>query len=251
MFDDLRKKTVLVTGATRGIGRAIACALAAQGAHIVFNYREGREEVAHKLREELLAQGAHRVDSLMFDVTETQQLSRVLGSFVKEVGPVTGLVNNAGISGDQILLRLKEEDLGSILETNLVGSILTARTLARGFLRAGGGSVVNVSSIVGLMGNSGQVAYASSKAGLIGFTKSLAKEMASKNLRCNAICPGFIETEMTEGLEAEVRENYLTHIPLKRFGQAREVANVVLFLLSDASSYITGEVIKIDGGLYM
>lgn len=250
MFDDLKGKKILVTGATRGIGRAVAVALAREGAHLIFNYRAGKKEVARVMEEELLALGAQRVDSLPFDVTKSDQLSETLGPFVKEEGPITGLVNNAGISGDQILLRLKERDLRNILETNLLGSIMTASVLARGFLRSRGSSVVNISSVAGLMGNSGQVAYASSKAGLIGFTKSLAREMASKGLRCNAVCPGFIETDMTESLDQKVREGYLGHIPLERFGQASEVAKLVLFLLSDASSYITGEVIKIDGGLY-
>jgi 3-oxoacyl-[acyl-carrier protein] reductase len=171
--------------------------------------------------------------------------------FVSEVGPITGLVNNAGISKDQIVLRLKEEDVDQTLNTNLKSAIMLTQILSRSFLKAENVSVVNISSVVGLMGNASQIAYAASKAGMIGFTKSYAKELASRNIRCNAVCPGFIATEMTSALEEKVKDAYLNSIPLKRFGEGPEVANLVCFLLSAASSYITGETIKIDGGLYI
>ena len=251
MYSDLKEKVVLITGATRGIGREVALALAAQGCHIVFNYRKGKEKVADDLCKLLKTKGACDVHSLNFDVTDGSALKDTLSSFVKKVAPISGLVNNAGICEDQLLLRLKEEDLRKTLETNLMGSILVTQALSRGFLKNSESSIVNISSVIGLMGNSGQISYASSKAGLIGFTKSLAKEMASKQVRCNAICPGFINTEMTDSLDEATRNVYLAAVPLKRFGSSEDVANLVAFFLSSASSYITGEVVKIDGGLYI
>nr|WP_197536770.1 3-oxoacyl-ACP reductase FabG [Halobacteriovorax marinus] len=250
-FEDLKDKKVLVTGATRGIGRAIALNLASQGAHVVFNFREGKEEIAKQMEEELKAAGAANATAVMFDVTNSEQIKTALDAFNKEHGAITGLVNNAGISKDQIVLRLKEEDITQTLDTNLKGSILVTSALSRAFLRAENVSIVNISSVVGLMGNPSQIAYAASKAGMLGFTKSYAKELASRNVRCNAICPGFIETDMTEALDEKVKEAYLSSIPLNRLGNVEEVANLVNFLLSRASSYITGEVIKIDGGLYI
>ena len=250
-FNDIKDKIVLVTGATRGIGKDIALSLASQGAHVVFNYREGKEEAANSLKAELEKAGAAAATALMFDITNNEQIVSALGTFTKEVGPISGLVNNAGMSKDQIVLRLKEEDIKQTIETNLVGSILVTVALSRGFLKAENVSIVNMSSVVGLMGNPSQISYSASKAGLIGFTKSLAKELASRNVRCNAVCPGFISTDMTDALDEKVRDAYLGEIPLNRFGNTEEVANLVSFLLSSASAYITGEVIKIDGGLYM
>jgi 3-oxoacyl-[acyl-carrier protein] reductase len=250
-YPDLKEKTVLITGATRGIGRVIAQSLARQGAHVVVNYRPGREEVANDLKDELQALGAHKVSALCFDVSEPSQIKNSVDSFLKENGPITGLVNNAGISKDQLFFRLKEEDLDKTLDINLKGAIMVTSALSRSFLKGQAVSVVNVSSVVGLMGNPSQVAYSTAKAGLIGFTKSFAKEVASRNIRCNAICPGFIETEMTKALSDEAKNAYLQSIPLKRMGSSEEVAKLVSFLLSVESSYITGEIIKIDGGLYI
>ena len=249
-YNDLKGKTVLITGASRGLGKKMAEALATQGAHVVFNYR-GDEAAAMKLKEELQALGATNVTALLFDVTNTAQMKEAVEKFVETNGPITGLVNNAGISKDQIVLRMKEEDVVSTINTNLTSAIMLTQILSRSFLKAENVSVVNISSIVGLMGNASQIAYSASKAGMIGFTKSYAKELASRNVRCNAVCPGFITTDMTHALDEKVKEAYLTTIPLKRMGEAEEVANLVCFLLSKASSYITGETIKIDGGLYI
>ncbi len=249
-YNDLKGKTVLITGASRGLGKKMAEALATQGAHVVFNYRND-EAAAMKLKEELQALGASNVSALLFDVTNTAQMKEAVEKFVETNGPITGLVNNAGISKDQIVLRMKEEDVTSTINTNLTSAIMLTQILSRSFLKAENVSVVNISSIVGLMGNASQIAYSASKAGMIGFTKSYAKELASRNVRCNAICPGFITTDMTHALDEKVKDAYLTSIPLKRMGDAEEVANLVCFLLSKASSYITGETIKIDGGLYI
>ncbi len=248
-FPDLKDKKILITGASRGIGKEIAKSLAAQGAHVLFNHR-GNEEKANILKAEFEACGG-KASPLHFDVTNSAQIKTAIDAFTSEHGNIEGLVNNAGISKDQLLMRLKEEDLDSVLDTNLKGAILVTQALSRGFMRTPGASIVNISSVVGLMGNPGQGAYSASKAGLIGFTKTVAKEFASKQVRANAICPGFIRTDMTDALDEKVKENYLSVIPLKEFGKTDDVSNLVCFLLSSASSYITGEVIKIDGGLYI
>ena len=249
-YSDLKGKNILITGASRGLGKKMAEALASQGAHVIFNYRND-EASAEVLKQELLKLGASNATALLFDVTNTAQMKAAVEKFVETNGAITGLVNNAGISKDQIVLRLKEEDVMQTIQTNLVASIMRTQILSRSFLKAENVSVVNVSSIVGLMGNASQIAYSASKAGLIGFTKSYAKELASRNIRCNAICAGFITTDMTHALDEKVKEGYANSIPLKRMGDPEEVANLVCFLLSKASSYITGETIKIDGGLYI
>lgn len=249
-YTDLKGKNILITGASRGLGKKMAEVLATQGAHVIFNYR-GDETAAMALKEELLKSGASNATALLFDVTNTAQMKVAVEKFIETNGFITGLVNNAGISKDQIVLRLKEEDVTQTINTNLTSAIMLTQILSRSFLKAENVSVVNISSVVGLMGNASQIAYSASKAGLIGFTKSYAKELASRNIRCNAICPGFITTDMTHTLDEKVKEAYLNSIPLKRMGDAEEVANLVCFLLSKASSYITGETIKIDGGLYI
>lgn len=248
-YSDLKDKVILVTGAGRGIGKEISLALSAQGAHVVFNYR-GDEAKAMALKEELEKKGG-KATGLKFDVTDYEAMTKALDEFTKNVAPISGLVNNAGISKDTLLLRLKPDEISSIIDTNLKGSMMVTQALARNFLKAENVSIVNMSSIVGLMGNPSQAAYAASKAGLIGFSKSVAKELASRNVRCNVICPGFIQTDMTDALNEKAKEEYSKSIPLSRFGTAEEVASLTCFLLSRASSYVTGEVIKIDGGLYI
>jgi len=248
-YSDLKNKVILVTGASRGIGKEIALALCAQGAHVLFNYR-GDETKAALLKTELEKVGG-KATGLNFDVTNPEAIKVAIDQFTKDVGPISGLVNNAGISKDTLLLRLKAEEINQIIDTNLKGAMFVTQALSRNFLKAENVSIVNMSSVVGLMGNASQVAYSASKAGLIGLTKAVAKELASRNVRCNAICPGFIETDMTHALDPKAREHYQTQIPLQRFGTTTEVANLVCFLLSGASAYITGEVLKIDGGLYI
>jgi 3-oxoacyl-[acyl-carrier protein] reductase len=248
-FSDLNGKVILVTGAARGIGKSMALALAAQGAHVVFNYR-GDEAKAIALKEDLEKAGG-KATGLKFDVTDYEAMTKAIDEFTKTVAPISGLVNNAGISKDTLLLRLKPDEISSILDTNLKGSMMVTQALSRNFLKAENVSIVHVSSIVGLMGNVSQSAYAASKAGMIGFSKSVAKELASRNVRSNVICPGFIQTDMTDALNEKAKEEYSKVIPLGRFGSTDEIANLTCFLLSKASSYITGEVIKIDGGMYI
>lgn len=248
-YSDLKDKVILITGAGRGIGKSIALALAEQGAHVVFNYR-GDEAKAAALKEEFEVKGG-KATGLKFDVTDYEAMTKAIDEFTKTVGPISGLVNNAGISKDTLLLRLKPDEISQILDTNLKGAMMVTQALSRNFLRAQDVSIVHVGSIVGVMGNASQAAYAASKAGVIGFSKSVAKELASRNLRSNVIAPGFIATDMTEALNEKVKEEYSQGIPLARFGTTEEVANLTCFLLSRASSYITGEVIKIDGGLYI
>lgn len=248
-FSDLKDKNILVTGAARGIGKSIALSLAAQGAHVVFNYR-GDEAKAMALKEELEKAGG-KATGLKFDVTDYEAMTKAIDEFTKSVGPISGLVNNAGISKDTLLLRLKPDEISSIIDTNLKGAMMVTQALTRNFLKAENVSIVHMSSIVGLMGNVSQAAYAASKAGMIGFSKSVAKELASRNVRSNVICPGFIQTDMTDALNEKAKEEYSKVIPLGRFGTTDEIANLTCFLLSKASSYITGEVIKIDGGMYI
>ena len=249
IYQDLKGKVVLVTGGTTGIGRDISLALAKQGAILIVNSLFDNEDTK-SLVKEVNDLGA-TIYPLIFDVTDSQKARSELNLILEKVGVITGLVNNAGISIDQLVLKLKEEDLGKVLDINLKAPIMLTSILASNFLRATEGSIVNISSVVGLMGNVGQAAYSAAKAGLNGVTKTIAKEFAAKGVRCNAICPGFIDTAMTRGLKEEIKERYRTAIPLKRFGLVKEVTNVVLFLLSNNSSYITGETIKIDGGLYI
>ncbi len=249
IFPDLVDKKILVTGASRGIGKEIAIALAHQKAHVIFNYRN--QEKADQLLAELKELDTNNVTTLKFDLNDEETMKSALEGFTKEHGAIQGLVNNAGISKDNLLMRLKKDEIDDVIDTNLKGSIRLTQILSRNFLRAQDVSIVNISSVVGLMGNAGQSIYAASKAGLIGFTKSVAKELAAKQIRCNAVCPGFIETDMTNQLDEKTKEEYLKSIPLKSFGKTEDVANLVCFLLSNSSSYITGEVIKIDGGMYI
>lgn len=249
-FPDLENKAVLVTGASRGIGKTIAEALAKQKAHVIFNYR-GDEEKAKELAGHLESLGASKVGAIKFDVTDFDSMKTNIDSYVKDNGPISGLVNNAGISKDQLVLRVKPKDIDSILDVNLKSAMVLTNHLSRQFLKAKDVSVVNMSSVVGLMGNISQSVYAASKAGMIGFTKSFAKELASRKIRCNAVCPGFIATEMTKNLEEKAKEHYLQAIPLGAYGDTDDVAALTLFLLSNSSKYITGEVIKVDGGLYI
>jgi 3-oxoacyl-[acyl-carrier protein] reductase len=243
------RRIALVTGASRGIGRWIAIDLAKQGAFVIVNYSsspEAAQETLNAIRE---VGGDGEI--LKFSVQDSQAVENAFDGIKSRHGKLDILVNNAGISRDGLVLRMKDEEWLQTLAVNLNGAFFCSRAAARLMLKAKWGRIVNISSVVGEMGNAGQVPYVSSKAGLIGMTKSLAKELASRNVTVNAITPGFIETDMTAALDEKLRAEHMKAIPLGRYGQAEEVAHLVTFLTSDASAYITGQVIGINGGMYM
>lgn len=242
-------KTALVTGASRGIGKAIAKALAAEGAMVIVNYN-GSKEAAEQTVAEIQAEGGQAV-SYGCSVADAEAVEAMIKQSIAEHGRLDILVNNAGITRDNLILKMKEEDFDAVLNTNLKGVFHTCRYVARQMLKQKSGCIVNISSISGVMGNAGQTNYAASKAGVIGFTKSLARELASREIRVNAIAPGFIETEMTDKLSQAAVDAGKGKIPFGRFGKAQEVAKAVCFLASEDASYITGQVLHVDGGMGM
>jgi 3-oxoacyl-[acyl-carrier protein] reductase len=244
-----KKKIALVTGASRGIGRAIAVSLAKQGAFVIVNYSSS-PEAAQETLDTIRANGGDG-ELLKFSVQDSQAVEDAFDGIKSRHGQLDILVNNAGISRDGLVLRMKDEEWLATLAVNLNGAFFCSRAAARMMLKSKWGRIVNISSVVGEMGNAGQVPYVSSKAGLIGLTKSLAKELASRNVTVNAVTPGFIETDMTSALDDKLRQEHMKAIPLGRYGQAEEVAQLVAFLSSDASAYITGQIIGINGGMYM
>ena len=243
----LKNKTALITGATRGIGKAIALKFAEQGANVAFTYMSSAEK-AVALEKELSAFGikaiGYQSDAGNYEASE-QLISDVLSSF----GNIDIVVNNAGVTRDGLLMRMSEENWDEVMQSNLKSVFNITKAVQRTFLKNRAGSIINMSSVVGVKGNAGQANYAASKAGIIGFTKSIALELGSRNIRCNAIAPGFIETEMTEVLDQKTVQQWREAIPLKRGGTPEDVANLTLFLASDLSAYITGQVIHVDGGM--
>lgn len=246
---DLTGKTALVTGASRGIGRAIAQTLAAAGANVVVNYLSN-EKAAQEVVGQITEAGGKAV-AIQADVSQAGDVERLVKGTIDAFGQIDILVNNAGITRDTLLLRMKEEDFDAVLQTNLRSVYLCTKAVFRPMSRQRGGRIVNITSVVGLMGNIGQANYAAAKAGIIGFTKSTAREMASRNINVNAVAPGFIETELTDVLSEEARANIMTQIPLARLGQPQDVADLVCFLVSDAATYITGQTFAVDGGMVM
>ncbi len=246
----LDNKVVIVTGAARGIGEGIALKLAEHGAHIAFTYvSDGSAEKAAALESRLSAMGV-KAKAWKSNAADFAQCEQFVNDVVREFGTVDVCVNNAGISKDNLLLRLSAEQWDEVMDVNLKSVFNMTKQVIRPMMKARKGSIINMSSIVGMRGNAGQTSYAASKAGIIGFTKSVALELGSRNVRCNAIAPGFIETDMTHYLkEGEAAKAFLDKIPLARFGSAEEVGNTTLFLASDMSSYITGQVLSICGGL--
>ena len=242
-------KTALVTGASRGIGAAIAERLARDGFTVFINY-SSNEARARAVLDKIVAQGG-KAELCGFDVSQSAQVDEAFEKIAKTHGPLTVLVNNAGITIDGLLMRLKDADLERTLDVDLKGAIYCTRAASKQMMRARRGSVVQISSVIGEMGNAGQSAYAAAKAGLIGFTKSAAKELASRNVRLNVITPGFISTDMTEALTEAQKEAILRTIPLGFLGTPEDVAATVSFLASDESRYITGQVLGINGGMYM
>ena len=240
-------KVALITGGSRGIGAAIVTRFVEQGADVAFTYRSSAEQ-ANALAEELSKSG-RKVKAYQSDASSYAEAENLAKSVLEEFGKVDVLVNNAGITRDTLMLRMTEEHWDQVIQTNLKSIFNLTKHLIRPMMKNRGGSIINMSSIVGMTGNAGQANYAASKAGIFGFTKSIAKEMGTRNIRCNAIAPGFIETDMTDALDEKTKENYLANIPLKRLGKAEEVADVCVFLGSDLSAYVSGQTISVCGAL--
>ena len=244
----LENKVAIVTGGSRGIGEAIVLKLAENGAHIAFSYVSS-DEKANALQEKLQSFGV-KAKAYKSNAADFSDCEKMVNEVIKEFGTVDILVNNAGISKDNLLLRMTPEQWDEVMATNLKSVFNMTKQVTRPMMKARKGSIINMSSIIGMRGNAGQSSYAASKAGIIGFTKSIAAELGSRNIRCNAIAPGFVETDMTHYLkEGEAAKTFLDKIPLGRFGSAEEIANVTLFLASEMSSYITAQVISVCGGL--
>jgi 3-oxoacyl-[acyl-carrier protein] reductase len=248
MLTMLSDKVAIVTGASRGIGRAIALALAAQGAKVVASARNA--EALAELTAEIKSQGGDAL-AVVGDVAVEDDANNLVKQAVEAYGQVDVFVNNAGITRDGLLLRMKNEDWDAVLDTNLKGAFLCTRAVAKVMSKQRSGRIINISSVVGEMGNAGQANYCASKAGLLGLTKSVARELARRNVTVNAITPGFIVTDMTEEMTDKAREAMTEQIPLGRLGSAEDIANAVIFLASDQSAYITGQVLGINGGMYM
>ena len=242
-------KVALVTGATRGIGKEIALTLAENGFNVALNYRKESEEL-ESLKKEIESKNVKCL-AVCGDVSNYEQVENFVKEIISEFGRIDVLVNNAGITKDMLLMRMKKEDFESVIDVNLVGTFNVTKNVIPHMMKARNGKIVNISSVVGISGNAGQTNYSASKAGIIGFTKSLAKEVASRNINVNAVAPGFIQTDMTNVLKDEIKEEISKNIPLKRMGTARDVANLVSFLVSENSNYITGQVINVDGGMLM
>ncbi|MTI79844.1 MAG: 3-oxoacyl-ACP reductase FabG [Firmicutes bacterium] len=240
-------KVALVTGSSRGIGRAVATALAKAGANVVVNYA-GRADAAEETAN-IIKEAGQKALVVKADVADAGQVKEMVDKTIKEFGRLDILVNNAGITRDNLLMRMKDEDWDSVLDTNLKGAFNCCRAVARPMLKARGGRIINISSVVGLSGNPGQVNYSAAKAGLIGITRTLAGELGSRGITVNAVAPGFVTTEMTDNLPDEVKDNLKERIPLGRLGAPEEIADVVTFLASPTAGYITGQTIAIDGGM--
>ena len=243
------EKYALITGATRGIGKQIAITLAKQGYNIALNYRKENEELENTKKE--IEEIGVQVLAVKGDVANFEECENFVKQVIERFGQIDVLVNNAGITKDMLLMRMKKEDFEQVIDTNLVGTFNVTKNVVPYMMKARSGRIINISSVVGISGNAGQTNYSASKAGIIGFTKSLAKEIASRNIFVNAVAPGFIETNMTDVLKDDVKQEIAKNIPLRRMGTTQDVANVVKFLASDDSSYITGQVINVDGGMLM
>lgn len=245
----LEGKVALVTGASRGIGRAVAIQLAQSGADVAVNY-SGSEAAAQETVDAILALGRKAI-KIKANVANAEEVAAMVEETHKTFGHIDILVNNAGITRDGLLMRMKDEDFDAVIDINLKGVYLVTKAVSKIMMKQRAGHIINMTSVVGLMGNAGQANYAASKAGVIGFTKSCAKELASRGITVNAIAPGFINTDMTDVLHEKVKEAMVTQIPLGRMAKAEEVAAVTTFLASDFASYITGQVINVDGGMVM
>ena len=241
------RRVVLVTGAARGIGKQIALKYAQNGYDVVINYVSDNTDVEGLIKE--IGQYGTEVLCVKADVSQAEQVEELVKQAIEKFGKVDVLVNNAGVTKDTLLMRMKEEDFDKVININLKGTFLMTKAVIPYMMKKRAGSIINISSVVGVAGNAGQSNYAASKAGIIGFTKSIAKEVASRNIRANCVAPGFIATDMTEVLSDEVKANINAQIPMKRMGTPKDVANVVYFLGNEESSYVTGQTINIDGGM--
>lgn len=245
----LENKVVLITGASRGIGKAIAQNLAAQGAHIAFTFLSSIEK-GKALEAELSAAGT-TVKGYQSDASDFNAADELVTKVVADFGKIDVLINNAGITRDTLIMRMTEEHWDDVMRINLKSAFNLVKAVTKPMMRARAGSIINITSVVGIMGNAGQANYAASKAGMIGFTKSVAKELGSRNIRCNAIAPGFIETEMTGELNEDKLKEWMSGIPLKRAGSGEDIANACAYLGSDMAAYVTGQVLVVDGGMLM
>ncbi len=245
----LERKTAVVTGASRGIGKEVALTLAGYGATVIVNYC-GSKDKAEAVVEEIIAAGG-KAKAYQGDVSDFETAKEMMTSVKKEFGSIDILVNNAGITKDNLILKMSEEEFDKVIEVNLKGAFNCMKHVSRIMLRQKYGHIINMSSVSGVMGNPGQVNYCASKAGIIGMTKSLARELGSRGITVNAIAPGYIQTEMTDVLPEEVKESILSTVPLKRMGQTKDIAETVAFLASDKAAYITGQTISVDGGMGM
>ncbi|MDI7741628.1 3-oxoacyl-[acyl-carrier-protein] reductase [Lysinibacillus fusiformis] len=242
-------KTAIVTGASRGIGRAIALQLASEGANVVVNF-SGSEQKASQVVEEIQNLGSQAI-AVQANISDSDSVQQLMNAAHEQFGSIDILVNNAGITRDNLLMRMKEDEWDDVINTNLKGVFLCTKAVTRQMMKQRAGRIINISSIVGVMGNAGQANYVAAKAGVIGLTKTTARELASRNILVNAIAPGFITTEMTETLPEDVKSSMLTQIPLAKLGKPEDIAKAVVFLASDDASYMTGQTLHIDGGMYM
>lgn len=245
----LKGKNAIITGASRGIGREIALTLAENGANIVINYRNYNNEI-EALVKDIEAKGV-KIVTVKCDVSNFEEVENLISEAKEKLGSIDILVNNAGITKDGLLMRMRQEDFESVLDVNLKGVFNTTKLITPIMMKQRAGKIINISSVVGLVGNAGQCNYAASKAGVIGFSKSIARELAPRGVNINVVAPGYIDTDMTNGLSDKVKESILQTIPMKKMGSTKDVANLVLFLSSGLSDYITGQVINVDGGMVM
>mgnify|MGYP004461828735 FL=1 len=243
----LTGKVALVTGAGRGIGRQIALTLAAQNAFVIVNYN-GSKDKAEETVSEIKEAGGDAV-SYKCNVSDFEECQQMITAIIKEYKQIDILVNNAGITRDGLIMKMSEDDYDAVLDTNLKGAFNTIRHMSRYFLKQKSGRIINISSVSGILGNAGQANYSASKAGVIGLTKAVARELASRGITVNAVAPGFVDTDMTDALSDSAKENLISQIPLGRTGKPQDIANAVLFLASDAAGYITGQVLSVDGGM--
>ncbi len=245
----LENKVALVTGASRGIGRQIAISLAKEGAQVIVNYNGSAAKAEEVVN--LITEAGGRAEAVQCNVSEYAKAEELMKYIIGKYGRVDILVNNAGITRDNLLMKMTEEEFDAVIDINLKGTFNCIKHLSRQMLKQKGGRIINISSVSGVMGNAGQANYCASKAGVIGLTKSVARELASRGITCNAVAPGFIETEMTDVLADSVKEAMNAQIPMKCFGNTEDIAGTVVFLASDAARYITGQVINVDGGMAM